>query len=63
VPLGLLTLMQLENYMHSNSSEGQLIGYSTSLAEKPIPVNDLKMGVTAKATIKHWVGYPGIVYH
>ena len=63
VPFGLLTLMQLENYMHSNSSEGQLIGYSTSLAEKPIPVNDLKMGVTAKATIKHWVGYPGIVYH
>ncbi|MCX6282131.1 MAG: AmmeMemoRadiSam system protein B [Bacteroidetes bacterium] len=62
VPFGMLTLAQLENSMHSMSSSGTLIGYSTSISIKPIPVSDLKMGTTAKATIKHWVGYPGIGY-
>ncbi len=62
VPFGLLTLMQLENSLHSMSSLGTLIGYSTSISEKPIPVNDIKMGTTAKATIKHWVGYSAIGY-
>lgn len=62
VPFGLLTLMQLENAYRSKSSEGQFIGYSTSFAEKPIPVTDLKMGVTAGASVKHWVGYAGVGY-
>ncbi|MCX6286349.1 MAG: AmmeMemoRadiSam system protein B [Bacteroidetes bacterium] len=62
VPFGLLTLTQLESSLRSMSSSGTLIGYSTSISEKPIPVTDLKMGVTAKATIKHWVGYSGIGY-
>ena len=62
VPFGLLTLTQLERSLRSTSSQGQLIGYSTSISEKPVPVNDLKMGTTAKAGIKHWVGYPGIGY-
>ena len=62
VPFGLLTLLQLEKLQHSNPSSGQLVGYSTSINQKPIPVDDLKMGVTAKANIKHWVGYPAIGY-
>jgi AmmeMemoRadiSam system protein B len=62
VPFGLLTLLQLQNSLRSISSSGQLIGYSTSISQKPIPVDDLKMGVTAKATIKHWVGYAGLGY-
>jgi len=63
VPFGLLTLLKLENLQRSNPSSGQLIGYSTSISQKPVPVDDIKMGVTAKATIKHWVGYPAIGYH
>jgi len=62
VPFGLLTILQLESSLRTVPSKGQLIGYSTSIAEKPITVTDLKMGVTAKATIKHWVGYAGIGY-
>ena len=62
VPFGLLTLAKLESSLRSSPSSGQLIGYSTSIAEKPVPVSDLKMGQTAKATIKHWVGYAGIGY-
>jgi len=62
VPFGLLTLLQLENALRSIPSSGQLIGYSTSISQKSIPVDDLKMGVTAKATIKHWVGYAGVGY-
>jgi AmmeMemoRadiSam system protein B len=62
VPFGLLTLLQLESMQHSNPSSGQLIGYSTSISQKPVYVDDLKMGVTAKASIRHWVGYPAIGY-
>ncbi|MEI6884412.1 MAG: AmmeMemoRadiSam system protein B [Bacteroidota bacterium] len=62
VPFGLLTLMQLEIQLRSKPSEGVLIGYSTSYAEKPIPVTDLKMGVTAGASVKHWVGFAGVGY-
>jgi hypothetical protein len=62
VPFGLLTLNHLDNDMRSSSSRGILVGYSTSLSQKHIPVEDLKMGQTARATIKHWVGYSGIGY-
>jgi len=62
VPFGLLTLAQLEYSLRSMSSSGTLIGYSTSISQKPVPVSDIKMGTTAKATISHWVGYPGIGY-
>ena len=62
VPFGVLTLIHLDNSLRSASSQGTLMGYSTSLSEKPIPVDDLKMGRTAKATIKHWEGYSGIGY-
>ncbi len=62
VPFGLLTLSDLEKAMHSSPSSGTLLGYSTSISNKPIPVGDIKMGITAKADIKHWVGYTGIGY-
>jgi hypothetical protein len=39
---------------------GEVIGYSTSITRKHIPVDDLNMGRTAIATSCHWVGYAAI---
>jgi AmmeMemoRadiSam system protein B len=61
VPMGLLTAFDLSTIMPMKPLEGKVLGYETSLSNKPIPVSDLgTMGVTAKANIRHWVGYPAI---
>lgn len=62
VPFGLLTLFQLESALRMSPSQGELLGYSTSISQKPLPVEDLKMGTTAGAGISHWVGYAGVGY-
>jgi MEMO1 family protein len=41
---------------------GEVVGYSTSLLHKHIPVDDLRMGRTAIATACHWVGYAALGY-
>lgn len=62
VPLGLLTGMELSQIRGEKTSEGLKMGYSTSIAQKPLPVEDLNMGKTAIATLHHWVGYAAIGY-
>jgi len=62
VPLGLLTCYYIQQNMRLGSLKGNLLGYSTSIGQKPIPVDDLKMGTTAIATLHHWVGYAAIGY-
>jgi AmmeMemoRadiSam system protein B len=60
VPLGLQTSFYLARELKL-ALNGKILGYSTSLENKPIYVNDLgTMGITAKANIRHWVGYPAI---
>jgi hypothetical protein len=40
---------------------GTILGYSTSLGGEGIKVDDLEgMGVTAPATLRHWVGYAAV---
>lgn len=61
VPLGLLTAY----YLAASGDKpvcGSCAGYLTSIDHPPVPVNDLGMGVTAPANIRHWVGYVGVVY-
>lgn len=42
---------------------GTILGYATSLGEQRIDVADLDgMGVTAPATLRHWVGYAAVGY-
>jgi MEMO1 family protein len=41
---------------------GKLLGYSTSITALHIPVDDIRMGRTAIATMCHWVGYAAIGY-
>ncbi len=63
VPLGLLTINKLNEMLYNEPLHGQVIGYSTSIEREPIPVSDLRMGVTAPADDHHWVGYAAIKYY
>jgi MEMO1 family protein len=62
VPFGLLTGMYLSQIRGEPNPAGLKMGYSTSIAHKPLPVEDLMMGKTAIATLHHWVGYAAIGY-
>lgn len=62
LPMGLETAEKLGILLHSNPLTGLEVGYSTSIGQKHVPVNDLRMGTTAVATSHHWVGYPAIGY-
>jgi AmmeMemoRadiSam system protein B len=61
VPVGLLTGLYLQQYLKAKPLLGTLLGYSNSLDHAHIKVDDLQgMGVTAIATIRHWVGYAAV---
>jgi MEMO1 family protein len=63
VPFGLLTAYRLQQFLDTEPLHGTLVGYGTSIDGRGhIPVNDLGMGVTAPATIRHWVGYASVGY-
>jgi AmmeMemoRadiSam system protein B len=62
VPLGLITAIDLQQANNSQFLTGQFIDYSTSIDHKPLNVEDLRMGKTANATIRHWVGYASVGY-
>jgi MEMO1 family protein len=59
VPVALYTSYFLNN---SQPLSGKLIGYSTSITSRHVPVDDIRMGRTAIATGCHWVGYTAIGY-
>jgi AmmeMemoRadiSam system protein B len=59
IPVALYTSYFLNN---SKPLYGELIGYETSITSRHIPVDDIKMGVTAIATDCHWVGYAALGY-
>ncbi|MGB8357331.1 MAG: AmmeMemoRadiSam system protein B [Bacteroidales bacterium] len=61
VPLGLLTAYKISE-IKKEPLYGIPAGYSTSIANNPIPVSDLGMGVTAPAKLTHWVGYAAVGY-
>jgi predicted class III extradiol MEMO1 family dioxygenase len=63
IPFGLLTTMYLSKELKTNIPKGKLMGYKTSITNKKIKVEDLGMGVTAPAHIRHWVGYAAITYN
>ena len=63
VPFGLLTVNNLNESLFKEPLKGQVIGYSSSIEHEPIPVDDLRMGVTAPANDHHWVGYAAIKYN
>jgi MEMO1 family protein len=59
VPVALYTSYFLNG---SEQLSGSFVGYSTSITSVHVPVDDLKMGITAIATDCHWVGYAALGY-
>jgi MEMO1 family protein len=62
VPFGLLTTWYLSDNLRIGPVKGTLIGYTTSIDHDTIPFADLRMGKTAGASIRHWVGYAAMGY-
>jgi AmmeMemoRadiSam system protein B len=61
VPFGLLTAWHLQQRRRERPLSGTILGYATSLDDQRIDVADLDgMGVTAPATLRHWVGYAAV---
>jgi MEMO1 family protein len=61
VPFGMLTAMKLADYT-KEPLDGILTGYATSIDHPRLPVDDLRMGITAGASLRHWVGYAAVGY-
>ena len=59
VPMGLETAYWLAHEFKQDL-QGRLIGYATSIDHTPLPVEDLRMGFTAPAHVRHWVGYAAL---
>jgi len=62
VPFGLTLAYYLSRELQQSPPRGILLKYSSSIEHEPIPVSDLKMGITAPANLHHWVGYAAIAY-
>jgi len=63
VPFGLLAAWHLRELRGEHPLTGTLLDYTTSLGDQRIDVDDLDgMGVTAPATLRHWVGYVALGY-
>ena len=61
VPFALPTAWHLQRLRAEAPLLGSVLGYATSLDDQRIDVSDLEgMGVTAPATLRHWVGYVAV---
>jgi len=60
IPFGLLTSQYLNSLQESSPLTGIPVAYATSISQLHLEVDDLRMGRTAVATPRHWVGYPAI---
>jgi MEMO1 family protein len=60
IPFGLLTTHYLQTLQKSSPLTGVRVAYATSISHPHLKVDDLRMGRTAIATSRHWVGYPAI---
>lgn len=62
VPFGLLSAYYLNDIRSNSPVTGTFVGYRTSIDLPPLPVENLGMGVTAPANLRHWVGYAAVGY-
>jgi AmmeMemoRadiSam system protein B len=62
VPFGMLTALQLQTELAAKPLQGMSLDYCTSIDHPLIQVDNAGMGITAKAYMRHWVGYPCIVF-
>jgi AmmeMemoRadiSam system protein B len=63
LPFGLLVAWRLQQLRKARPLTGTTLGYATSVHHPHLKVEDLEgMGVTAPATLRHWVGYASVGY-
>jgi AmmeMemoRadiSam system protein B len=60
IPFGLLTSQYLQTLLEDIPLTGIPVAYATSISQPHLKVGDLRMGRTAIATPRHWVGYPAV---
>lgn len=60
VPMGLKVADRFQQLTNAASLKGIPLAYETTISHPEIPVEDLRMGKTAIATTKHWVGLAAI---
>jgi AmmeMemoRadiSam system protein B len=62
IPFGLSVLDRLAERGGGRAPEGFMLVYGTSLRPHRLPLAHTGLGVTAVATLRHWVGYTAIGY-
>lgn len=62
IPFGLSVLARVAERARGEAPEGFMFVYGTSLDPPKLPLAHTGLGVTAIATLRHWVGYTAIGY-
>jgi AmmeMemoRadiSam system protein B len=62
IPFGLSVLDRLAERSGGKAPEGFMLVYGTSLRPRKLPLAHTGLGVTAIATLRHWVGYAAVGY-
>jgi len=62
IPFGLTVAEKLEADLGAEPLTGTLLRYGDSVTDGRLECDTQYLGVTAPNTLRHWVGYPAIVY-
>lgn len=62
VPFGLLVASELNEIAEGDVLNGNFVGYANSIDHKVLKLDDIRMGTTAPANNRHWVGYAAVTY-
>ena len=62
IPFGLTVAQRLQEDLDAPPLRGELLRYGDSVRDGRLDVPGTALGVTAPATLAHWVGYPAVVY-
>jgi len=62
IPFGLDVLDRMASRVGRRAPEGCMLMYGTSIEPPKLPLEHTGLGVTAIATLRHWVGYTAIGY-
>jgi len=62
IPFGLSVLERLCEIARRPAPEGFMLVYGTSIDPAKLPLERMGLGVTAIATLRHWVGYTAVGY-
>ncbi len=62
IPFGLGVLGRLCELSHRPAPDGFMLVYGTSINPAKLPLERTGLGVTAIATLRHWVGYTAVGY-